>query len=112
MKPTLLILAAFALLSAPFLRADDEDVVLRVLVPDMSCTSCSSSVTRALEKLDGVSEVAISLKSKVALLHTDAKLDDTAVKKAVKEAGYEATKTKRLAKDWEKAKKSIDKKAS
>lgn len=112
MKPTILLLTALVLLFAPSLHAEDRDEVLRVLVPDMSCAYCSSSVTQALGKLDGVGEVAISLKSKVALLHTSAELDDTAVKKAVKKAGYEATKIERLAEDWKQAKKNIDKKAS
>jgi copper chaperone CopZ len=60
-------------------------------VAGMTCDHCVRSVTAELEKLDGVTDVAIDLASGQVTVTAGADLDDAAVTAAVDEAGYEVT---------------------
>lgn len=58
-------------------------------VSGMSCSGCTSNVTRALEAISGVSQVSISLDTGEATVQYDEGLTDTEqLKISVEEAGY------------------------
>jgi copper chaperone len=57
-------------------------------VPGIHCDHCKAAVTRELEAVDGVETVAVDLESKLVSV-TGSGLDDTALRAAIDEAGYE-----------------------
>ena len=63
-----------------------------VLVDGMTCGHCVSAVTQELNKLDGVSDVEITLggqePSRVAI-ESASELDQDLINAAISEAGYE-----------------------
>lgn len=58
-------------------------------VQGMTCGHCVGAVTSALSGLDGVTDVAVELESGEATVTSERPLDETAVRAAVDEAGYE-----------------------
>ena len=58
-------------------------------VPDMSCDHCKHAVSSELLKVAGVASVDVDLETKLVTVHGDA-LDETALRAAIDEAGYEA----------------------
>ena len=58
-------------------------------VPDMSCGHCEAAVTKEISALPGVESVIVDLDSKRVEV-TGSELDDTAIRAAIEEAGYEA----------------------
>jgi copper chaperone len=63
-------------------------------VAGMTCGHCSSAVTEELTKLPGVQQVSINLVAGgTSAVHvtSDAALDESQVREAVDEAGYELT---------------------
>jgi copper chaperone len=57
-------------------------------VPDMSCDHCKRAVTSELLRVGGVESVDVDVDSKVVTIR-GSNLDDTALRAAVEEAGYE-----------------------
>jgi copper chaperone len=57
-------------------------------VPGMHCGHCEAAVKDELEAVAGVESVAVDLDSKRVTVTGDA-LDDTALRAAIAEAGYE-----------------------
>lgn len=62
---------------------------MRVSVKGMSCQHCVSSVTKALEQLEGVKNVEVSLEKAEARYDEDKPVDRDTVRKAVQDAGYD-----------------------
>lgn len=58
-------------------------------VPGMTCGHCKASVTEELTSVAGVDSVDVDLKTKLVTV-TGSSLDDTALRAAIGEAGYEA----------------------
>jgi copper chaperone CopZ len=58
-------------------------------VPDMSCEHCRHAVTSELLEVDGVEGVVVDLESKLVTVRGTG-LDDSALRAAIDEAGYEA----------------------
>jgi copper ion binding protein len=58
-------------------------------VSGMTCGHCVAAVTTELERLDGVTAVAVDLDTGTATVTSDTPLDETAVAAAVDEAGYQ-----------------------
>jgi len=58
-----------------------------VKINGMSCQHCVGTVTKALESIDGVSDVNVDLAKGEASFAGDNKLD--AVKQAIKKVGFE-----------------------
>jgi copper chaperone CopZ len=57
-------------------------------VPAIHCAHCAASIREEVSEVDGVSSVEVDLDSKVVTVSgTD--LDDTVVRAAIAEAGYE-----------------------
>lgn len=58
-------------------------------VPGMHCGHCKAAVTDELKSVVGVEDVVVDLDSKLVTI-SGASLDDTALRAAIEEAGYEA----------------------
>ena len=58
-------------------------------VPGMSCDHCKHAVSGELSKVDGVESVDVDLKTKLVTV-SGSELNDTALRAAIDEAGYEA----------------------
>jgi len=58
-------------------------------VPDMSCAHCKAAVAAELERVPGVLEIDVDLDTKLVVVRGD-DLDDTALRAAIDDAGYEA----------------------
>ena len=58
-------------------------------VPGMSCGHCRASITAEVEKLPGVTSVAVDLAVKRVSV-TGEGLDDPAIRAAIDDAGYDA----------------------
>ncbi len=58
-------------------------------VTGMTCGHCVSSVTEEVSAVPGVTEVKVDLASGRLTVTSDAPLDETLVREAVEEAGYQ-----------------------
>lgn len=58
-------------------------------VRGMTCEHCVRSVTEEVSKIDGVDRVAVDLPTGAVTLSSTGSVDDTDVRIAVEEAGYE-----------------------
>lgn len=65
-----------------------------VIIEGMSCGHCAGAVREELEKIAGVSGVAVDLASKTATITADKDIPDDAIIAAVTEAGYEVVAIK------------------
>ena len=62
---------------------------MRVKVKGMSCQHCVSSVTKALQQVEGIKNVEVSLDQGEARYEEDKTVDRETVRKAVQDAGYD-----------------------
>ena len=62
----------------------------KILIEGMSCNKCVGHVKEALEDLDGVTSVEVSLEGKNAIVETTA--NDEALKEVIEEEGYDVVK--------------------
>ena len=60
-------------------------------VQGMTCGHCVAAVTGALTELDGVRDVEVDLATGAVTVTAAHPLDDTAVRAAIAEGGYELT---------------------
>ena len=60
----------------------------RLVVPDMSCGHCVATVQRALESLEGVEGVDISLETKLVVIESIEELDSNDFLGAVSSTGF------------------------
>lgn len=65
---------------------------VRLSVPDMSCAACPITVKKVLSKIDGVSLIQVSAKSKeVVVTYDDARTNVQALTTATANVGYPST---------------------
>lgn len=62
-----------------------------MMIEGMMCSHCTGRVQKALEAVDGVESVVMSLEDKSAELTLSGQVEDETLKAAVVEAGYEVT---------------------
>ena len=62
---------------------------LTYTVPAMHCGSCRAAITEEIQEVPGVDEIDVDLDSKRVTVR-GAGLDDTVIRAAIDEAGYEA----------------------
>ena len=62
---------------------------LTYTVPGMHCTHCKAAITQEIGDVSGVESVRVDLDSKRVDVTGD-NLDDTAIRTAIEEAGYES----------------------
>jgi copper chaperone len=58
-------------------------------VPAIHCAHCAMSIREEVSGVEGVEDVAVDLDTKVVTV-SGRELDDTALRAAIEEAGYEA----------------------
>jgi copper ion binding protein len=61
----------------------------QIKIEGMSCMHCVGHVKNALMELEGVNEVVVNLDAKSATVDMQSDIDDTKLKEAVEEAGYD-----------------------
>ena len=62
-----------------------------MIIEGMMCSHCTGRVQKALEGIEGVTDVVMDLESKSAQLKLSAPVADETLRAAVTEAGYEVT---------------------
>ncbi len=62
----------------------------RMIIDGMSCSHCAARVKKALEEIDGVTDVVVDLDTKTAVFDSTDDVKDNDLKYAVEEAGYDA----------------------
>ncbi len=99
-------------LMTSFSRADSENSVFQLKVPDMSCQSCVLSVSEEVKRVDQVADIFIDLKTKTVLIASKASEapKEASVVEAVRVAGYQARDYKKLDKSFAEAKAELVKK--
>lgn len=94
-KLVLLMLVAFSFT----LFAADKAKTVSLSVTGMTCEACASTVTKALKKVDGVSDVKVDLKKNTATVTlAKAGTSSATLIKAVSDAGFNASEGKAGAK--------------
>jgi copper chaperone len=58
-------------------------------VPKIHCAHCGAAIKEEVSEVAGVEAIDVDLDSKVVTIHGES-LDDTALRAAIEEAGYEA----------------------
>jgi copper chaperone len=58
-------------------------------VPAIHCAHCAMSIREEVTEVEGVDDVAVDLETKIVTV-TGSNLDDSALREAIEEAGYEA----------------------
>lgn len=70
-------------------KPETEPVEMVLPVNGMTCAHCQKRVQNALEAVDGVSHVEVSLEKKEALIQADKPVSAQVLEEAVRKAGYE-----------------------
>lgn len=65
-----------------------------ISIEGMSCSHCVQHVTEALNEIDGVSSVKVSLTDKNAVVETSKEVSDEVIKAAVDDVGFEVVAIK------------------
>lgn len=76
-------------------KKDKEDVITMtktMRIEGMACGHCTARVQKALEAVEGVASVVMSLEDKSAVIELNGELTDEVLKDAVAETGYEVVK--------------------
>lgn len=64
---------------------------VRLRVEGMACQGCAENVSSALERVDGVRRVEVSLRDEEAIVLADGEVEPAGLVAAVERAGYGAT---------------------
>ncbi|MEH2266570.1 heavy-metal-associated domain-containing protein [Nostoc sp.] len=64
-------------------------MTLQIKVPNMACSACGDTITKAVKTVDPTATVQADPKTKVVLVDTNA--DETVIKEAITTAGYSVT---------------------
>lgn len=61
-------------------------MTLQLTVPNMACSACSDTITKAIKAIDPAATVQADTKTK--LVNIDTQAAETAIKQAIIDAGY------------------------
>lgn len=64
-------------------------MTLQLNVPNMACSACGDTITKAVKTVDPNATVQADPKTKIVLVDTNA--DETVIKEAITTAGYSVT---------------------
>ncbi|BDI20844.1 hypothetical protein ANSO36C_66460 (plasmid) [Nostoc cf. commune SO-36] len=64
-------------------------MTLQLKVPNMACSACGDTITKAVKAVDPTATVQADPKTKVVLVDTNA--SETVIKEAITTAGYSVT---------------------
>lgn len=70
----------------------DETMTKTMTIEGMMCGHCTGRVQKALEAIEGVTSVEMSLENKTATVEVTDGVTDAVLTNAVTDAGYEVTK--------------------
>ena len=70
---------------------EEKNMNKTMMIEGMMCAHCTGRVQKALEEVEGVTKVAMSLENKSAEIELDREVMEETLKAAVTEAGYEVT---------------------
>ena len=73
-------------------KKDDVKMKKKLTIEGMMCQNCVKHVTKALQKLDGVAEVEVSLEQKSAVVTMNNEIADDVLSKAITDMDYEVVK--------------------
>ena len=73
---------------------EEKKMTKTLIVEGMSCGHCTARVQKALEALDGVSAVEMSLEEKSAVVTLDKDIPDETLKDVVEKADYEVVEVR------------------
>ena len=73
-------------------REEISKMIKTITIEGMQCNHCKMSVEKALENIDGVIKVQVSLEDKKAVIELKEEIDNNKIKEAIKEAGFEVIK--------------------
>lgn len=68
----------------------------QINIEGMSCGHCVKHVENALMELNGVAKVEVSLQDKLAIVELSQVVEDSKLKEAIEEAGYDVTAVKEV----------------
>ncbi len=77
------------LLNNLFHKNNEKQTEKIISIEGMMCQHCVRHATEALEKIDGVSDVKVSLEDKNAVIHVNQNVTDEQITNAIVAAGYE-----------------------
>jgi len=66
----------------------------QISIEGMSCGHCVKHVENALMEVSGVKKVEVSLQDKLAIVELSQEVEDSKLREAVEEAGYDVTEIK------------------
>jgi len=66
----------------------------KIFIEGMTCGHCASHVETALKEVSGIKSAKVDLKGKVAVIEVEQPVEDSKIKAAVEDAGYEVTSIK------------------
>ena len=72
-------------------KQEERNMNKTMIIEGLMCAHCTGRVQKALEAVEGVESVVMSLEEKSAVLTLSSQVEDEALKAAVAEAGYEVT---------------------
>ncbi|HFQ5013275.1 TPA: mercury resistance system periplasmic binding protein MerP [Vibrio vulnificus] len=89
-------LLVFVLLMSSLLSVAWADTrTVKLSVPSMNCAICPITVRKALEKVEGVTQVSVDYETKSAVVvYDDLKTSVSLLTKATQDAGYPSTEIK------------------
>lgn len=61
----------------------------KLIIEGMSCGHCVMHIKNALLEIQGVKNVDVNLNSKTAIVEMEKEVEDTILKEAIDDAGYE-----------------------
>lgn len=61
-------------------------MTLQLMIPNMACSACADTITKAVKAIDPAAEVNADAKTKQVSIDTQA--DETAIREAIASAGY------------------------
>ena len=62
---------------------------IQLIIPDMACSACVESITKAIHDIDAAASVSANLTTKVVGI--DTKAPDSSLREAIAAAGYTIT---------------------
>lgn len=68
----------------------------KISIEGMSCGHCVNHVTEALNEVEGITSVKVSLADKNAVIETNKEVSDETIKAAIDDAGYEVVKVETI----------------
>ena len=74
--------------TSPATVSPTRATVSRFTIPDMECGGCAAKVERAIDQVDGVDSVTVSLVARRVAVQHDASISRRAITTAIRDAGY------------------------